>query len=517
VRADWSRLTSRLKESDAARVELSFGEIERTIGAKLPPSSQYPAFWSNSSSYAKAWKRAGYESTRRNVAAGHMGFVRTRVTVAQQALLDPPHTSPTPDIGRRTRTATTADVVLVGCVKTKGPSAARARDLYRSALFDRRRHYAEQSSVPWYILSAEHGLLAPDAIIEPYDVYLADEPDDYRRAWAEWVVAKLEREIGHLRGASIEVHAGAAYVDAIYSPLTRRGAVVVNPLSGLRQGEQLAWYTSDSRDHEQPVLRPTPPAPAPTAASRAAIIEALLAYGATSAPEPPGMTSFARHAAANELIINNPFAFLLGVIFDQGIPAERAWRAPYDLMTRLGHLDPVVMAREPGEVALAVATPPVLHRYREKMPHWLIEAARMVVAEYGGDAGQIWSDSPTARDLQARLRRFDGIGQKKAAMAVELLERNFGVPTRELDGSDVAYDIHVRRVFLRTGLAEFDDLDHMVDVARRANPTRPGAIDDPAWRIGRQWCHAGRPHCEACVLGQVCPRDLARTDRVRGP
>jgi len=41
---------------------------------------------------------------------------------------------------------------------------------------------------------------------------------------------------------------------------------------------------------------------------------------------------------------------------------------------------------------------------------------------------------------------FSGIGQKKAAMAVEILERDLGVTIRELKGSDIAYDVHVRRV-----------------------------------------------------------------------
>ena len=57
--ADWSGLTQRLESSGAGRLELPFAEIERLIGGRLPPSSQYPAFWSNGSSYAKAWKRAG--------------------------------------------------------------------------------------------------------------------------------------------------------------------------------------------------------------------------------------------------------------------------------------------------------------------------------------------------------------------------------------------------------------------------------------------------------------------------
>ena len=55
--ADWSGLTQRLESSGAGRLELPFAEIERLIGGRLPRSSQYPAFWSNSSSYAKAWKR----------------------------------------------------------------------------------------------------------------------------------------------------------------------------------------------------------------------------------------------------------------------------------------------------------------------------------------------------------------------------------------------------------------------------------------------------------------------------
>jgi endonuclease III len=121
----------------------------------------------------------------------------------------------------------------------------------------------------------------------------------------------------------------------------------------------------------------------------------------------------------------------------------------------------------------------VLHRYREKLPGWLVAAARIVVDEYAGDAARIWNDHPTARQLQQRLDRFPGIGQKKAAMAVEILDRDLGVSIRELDDSDIAYDVHVRRVLLRTGLADYDDLDHMIDVARRAYPNGPARSTCP--------------------------------------
>ena len=243
--ADWSGLTQRLESSGAGRLELPFAEIERLIGGRLPPSSQYPAFWSNSSSYAKAWKRAGYESTRRDVPTGHMGFVRTRTLTAASAAA-----GPTPGPGQSGRA--TGEVVLVGCVKTKAQRASAARDLYVSPLFERRRRYAESSGQPWYILSAEHGLLDPGSIIEPYDVYLADQTADYRQAWGEWVAAKLTRVRGSIDGLVIEVHAGMAYVDAIQEPLHRRGAVLLTPLAGLRRGEQLSWYDGSGEETRAP-------------------------------------------------------------------------------------------------------------------------------------------------------------------------------------------------------------------------------------------------------------------------
>jgi uncharacterized HhH-GPD family protein len=231
---------------------------------------------------------------------------------------------------------------------------------------------------------------------------------------------------------------------------------------------------------------------------------------------PTGPPSFTPDPEANELVLRDPFAFLLGVIFDQGVSAERAWRAPFELRRRLGHFELARIAAEANAVAAAVKQPPALHRFVSKVPEWIIDAAKRVLQEYDGDASRIWSDAPTARVLRERLDAFHGVGQKKAAMAVEILERDLGVKIQALEGSDVAYDIHVRRVFLRTGLADRDELDHIVQVARRLNPARPGALDEGAWRIGRGWCHAGTPNCVACPITKVCPRLVYRAADVRG-
>jgi hypothetical protein len=67
------------------------------------------------------------------------------------------------------------------------------------------------------------------------------------------------------------------------------------------------------------------------------------------------------------------------------------------------------------------------------MPQWIVAAARQVMIHYGGDAAAIWSDQPSADLLQRRLDAFTGIGQKKVAMAVAILERDLGVPVRNLE------------------------------------------------------------------------------------
>lgn len=264
---------------------------------------------------------------------------------------------------------------------------------------------------------------------------------------------------------------------------------------------------------------PSSPMPAPSqpAADRRAVVQALLDYAATHPMTDERLEPvFTPNPEANRLVIENPFAFLLAVIFDQGIVAERAWAAPYLLKERLGHLDPARIVAEPERVEAAVRTPPMLQRFVNRVPHWVCSAAARVLRDHGGDAGRIWDDNPTADELQRRLDVFDGIGQKKAAMAVEILARDLRVPIRDLQGSDIAFDVHVRRVFLRTGLAERDDLDHMVVVARELHPERPGEIDFPAWAIGRQWCRPGVPLCPECAIAAACPKLVERAAQVQG-
>ncbi len=129
------------------------------------------------------------------------------------------------------------DVGLVGCGRRKLPHAAPARLLYTSALFRLASRYCSSACDVWFVLSARHALLAPEVVVEPYDLSLAGLDRVARQAWAERVVGQM-RERGLLgAGHRFELHAGAAYADPLAGLV---GAE--QPLRGLGIGRRLAWY-----------------------------------------------------------------------------------------------------------------------------------------------------------------------------------------------------------------------------------------------------------------------------------
>ncbi|MFU8890731.1 MAG: hypothetical protein ACNA76_03615 [Anaerosomatales bacterium] len=247
-----------------------------------------------------------------------------------------------------------------------------------------------------------------------------------------------------------------------------------------------------------------------SAAVRAAVGEQLVRYGRelqASGAAQVG-SSFTGDADADELLASVPEAFLIGVLFTQGIPAERAWAGPWLLLQRLGHLELERLAAERDSVAAAVQQPPMLHRFKNTLPAWISSAARRLIDEYGGDATRIWPADAHVLDVTGRLAAFDGIGRKKAVMAVEILTRHYGVQLRGQECGQVAYDVQVRRVFLRSGLVARDTREEIEAAAALICPQAPGTLDLAAWLIGRETCRPRRPLCDRCRLGAACPRRI---------
>lgn len=71
-----------LRGQRAREVPLTFDEIEKIAGVKLPPKAQlHRAWWSNNASnnvMTKVWLEAGYESTQVDMAARKLVFRRVK-------------------------------------------------------------------------------------------------------------------------------------------------------------------------------------------------------------------------------------------------------------------------------------------------------------------------------------------------------------------------------------------------------------------------------------------------------
>lgn len=136
-------------------------------------------------------------------------------------------------------------IILVSCGKKKTPVPVPAKDLYISPAFASRRAIAETEGDRWFILSGLHGLVDPEAVIEPYEKDLNDAGKPERRAWSTRVVRQVTEELGDdLRGATIEILAGDAYCNfGLKQGLEASGASVEWPVRGMRQGEQGSYYS----------------------------------------------------------------------------------------------------------------------------------------------------------------------------------------------------------------------------------------------------------------------------------
>lgn len=65
-----------------------------------------------------------------------------------------------------------APVVIVACSAAKAPHAAPAADLYQGSLFAMNLAAARAESDRVFILSARHGLVPADRVLDPYDTTL---------------------------------------------------------------------------------------------------------------------------------------------------------------------------------------------------------------------------------------------------------------------------------------------------------------------------------------------------------
>ncbi|MBA4609936.1 Fe-S cluster assembly protein HesB [Aeromicrobium sp. Marseille-Q0843] len=131
---------------------------------------------------------------------------------------------------------------------------------------------------------------------------------------------------------------------------------------------------------------------------------------------------------ADQLLTDDPFALLVGMLLDQQIAMEAAFSGPAKILDRVGTLDPADIAgQEPEAFEAVFRQTPAVHRYPGSMAGRVQALAAAVRDEWGGDAAAIWTQgSPDGPEVLKRLKALPGFGEQKAKIFLALLGKQYG-------------------------------------------------------------------------------------------
>ncbi|MFJ9926718.1 MULTISPECIES: HhH-GPD-type base excision DNA repair protein [Streptomyces] len=138
----------------------------------------------------------------------------------------------------------------------------------------------------------------------------------------------------------------------------------------------------------------------------------------------------AQDPEADALLGRSPLAALTGMLLDQQIPMEWAFKGPRTIADRLGAADldaHEIAAMDPEAFAALLSEKPAVHRYPGSMAKRVQQLCRYLVEHYDGDAEAVWKDAGSGAELLKRLEDLPGFGRQKAQIFLALLGKQLGV------------------------------------------------------------------------------------------
>ncbi len=167
----------------------------------------------------------------------------------------------------------------------------------------------------------------------------------------------------------------------------------------------------------------------------------------------------AHEPEADQLLSESPLALLIGMLLDQQIPLELAFRGPKKIADRmaanrsqrvaLGQRAPMETAfagpkeiadrtggfeaaeiadYDPDKFAALCSERPAIHRFPGSMAKRIQALAQIIVDRYDGDAAGLWTaGQPDGQELLRRLKGLPGFGEQKAQIFLALLGKQYGV------------------------------------------------------------------------------------------
>jgi uncharacterized HhH-GPD family protein len=137
----------------------------------------------------------------------------------------------------------------------------------------------------------------------------------------------------------------------------------------------------------------------------------------------------AQDPEADQLLDDSPFALLVGMVLDQQIPLEVAFRGPKKIADRMGGFDVAQIADyDPDKFAALCSEKPAIHRFPGSMAKRIQAVAQIIMDRCDGDAAALWvAGDPDGNELLRRLKGLPGFGEQKAKIFLALLGKQYGV------------------------------------------------------------------------------------------
>ena len=137
----------------------------------------------------------------------------------------------------------------------------------------------------------------------------------------------------------------------------------------------------------------------------------------------------AQDPKADQLLSEDPFALLVGMVLDQQIPLEVAFAGPKKIADRIGGFDVAAIADyEPDKFAALCSERPAIHRFPGSMAKRIQAVAQIIIDQYDGDAAALWTaGDPDGPELLRRLKALPGFGEQKARIFLALLGKQYSV------------------------------------------------------------------------------------------
>lgn len=186
------------------------------------------------------------------------------------------------------------------------------------------------------------------------------------------------------------------------------------------------------------------------------------------------------------LNFTTPFELLVAVILSAQCTDERVNKITKELFKNYSTPEKMLTLTEEGLERLIFSC----GLYKSKAKH-ILEACKDIVEKFNGNV-------PSSRE---ELMTLAGVGRKTANVVYSVA----------FNGNAIAVDTHVFRVSNRIGLAKANNvLKTEYDLMK--------IIDESDWSkahhyliyLGRSYCKAQKPDCEACPIKDLCEKKIKR-------